>query len=190
MSLFAEYRAGSDISIAVRYLCGVFLQQLYINLVVIERNVGRRLVVNGGDELAAAHTREYSLKLVSHRFLAELHAHLVKVTEERHVRLFVKVEQTGTFVDAKVTYSIADGWTKGNGAIPEGVYYREVKGVTADSVFPVLKDDKITVSSELTKEEIQNITDPTLTFTAYAVQKEGINTAAEAWARIDTTAAP
>ena len=77
----------------MRYLCGVFLQQLYINLVVIERNVGRRLVVNGGDELAAAHTREYSLKLVSHCFLAELHAHLVKVTEERHVRLFVKVER-------------------------------------------------------------------------------------------------
>ena len=96
--------------------------------------------------------------------------------------LFVKVEQTGTFVPDKVTYSIDDGWTKGNGAIPEGVYYREVKGVTADEVFPVLKDDKITVSKELTKEEIQNITGPTLTFTAYAVQKEGINTAAEAWA--------
>lgn len=102
--------------------------------------------------------------------------------------LFVKVEQTGTFVPDKVTYSIDDGWTKGNGAIPEGVYYREVKGVTADEVFPVLKDDKITVSKELTKEEIQNIADEpiTLTFTAYAVQKEGINTAAEAWARIDT----
>ena len=100
--------------------------------------------------------------------------------------LFVKVEQTGTFVPDKVTYSIDDGWTKGNGAIPEGVYYREVKGVTADEVFPVLKDDKITVSKELTKEEIQNITDPTLTFTAYAVQKEGINTAADAWTRIDT----
>lgn len=96
--------------------------------------------------------------------------------------LFVKVEQTGTFVPDKVTYSIDDGWTKGNGAIPEGVYYCEVKGVTADEVFPVLKDDKITVSKELTKEEIQNITGPTLTFTAYAVQKEGINTAAEAWA--------
>ena len=96
--------------------------------------------------------------------------------------LFVKVEQTGTFVPDKVTYAIDDGWTKGNGAIPEGVYYREVKGVTADEVFPVLKDDKITVSNTLTKEEIQNITDPTLTFTAYAVQKEGINTAADAWA--------
>lgn len=97
--------------------------------------------------------------------------------------LFVKVVETGTFVPDKVTYSIDDGWTKGNGAIPEGVYYREVNGATADEVFPVLKDDKITVSNTLTKEEIQNIADePTLTFTAYAVQKEGINTAAEAWA--------
>ena len=98
--------------------------------------------------------------------------------------LFVKVVETGTFVPDKVTYSIADGWTKGDGSqIPDNVYYREVKGVTADEVFPVLKDDKIIVSKELTKEEIQNIADgPTLTFTAYAVQKEGINTAADAWA--------
>ena len=104
--------------------------------------------------------------------------------------LFVKVEQTGTFVADKVTYFMDDDWTKGDGSIPEGVYYREVSGVTADEVFPVLKDDKITVSKELTKEEIQNINDPTLTFTAYAVQREGIDSAAEAWARIDTTAAP
>ena len=97
--------------------------------------------------------------------------------------LFVKVEQTGTFVAGKVTYAIADGWTKGNGSqIPTNVYYREVNTATTDSVFSVLMGDKITVSSELTKEEIQNITDPTLTFTAYAVQKEGINTAADAWA--------
>lgn len=97
--------------------------------------------------------------------------------------LFVKVEETGTFVPDKVTYSIADDWTRGNGSqIPENVYYREVNGATADSVFSVLKGDKITVSETLTKADIQNITDePTLTFTAYAVQKEGINTAADAW---------
>ena len=84
----------------------------------------------------------------------------------------------------KVTYSIDDSWTKGNGSqIPEGVYYRQVNAATDDREFPVLKDDKITVSNALTKEEIQNIADgPTLTFTAYAVQKEGINTAADAWA--------
>ena len=98
--------------------------------------------------------------------------------------LFVKVKEAGTFVDGKVTYSMDDGWTKGNGSqIPDNVYYREVNAATDDSVFSVLKDDKITVSNTLTKEEIQNIADdPTLTFTAYAVQKEGINTAAEAWA--------
>lgn len=97
--------------------------------------------------------------------------------------LFVKVEQTGTFVPDKVTYSMDNDWIKGDGSqIPTNVYYREVNTATTDSVFSVLKDDKITVSRELTKEEIQNITDPTLTFTAYAVQKEGINTAADAWA--------
>ena len=97
--------------------------------------------------------------------------------------LFVKVEETGTFVADKVTYSIADDWTRGNDSqIPDNVYYREVNGATADSVFSVLKGDKITVRETLTKADIQNITDePTLTFTAYAVQKEGINTAADAW---------
>ena len=100
--------------------------------------------------------------------------------------LFLKVKETGTFVDGKVTYSMDDGWKKGNG-IPEGFYYREVRDVTADREFSVLKGDKITVSKELTKEDIQNITtQPTLTFTAYAVQREGIDTAAEAWARIGT----
>ena len=97
--------------------------------------------------------------------------------------LFVKVEQTGTFVPDKVTYAIADGWTNGDGSqIPTNVYYREVNTATTDSVFSVLMGDKITVSNELTKADIENITDPTLTFTAYAVQKEGINTAADAWA--------
>ena len=105
--------------------------------------------------------------------------------------LFVKVVQAGTFVDGKVTYSIADGWTQGNGTqIPKDVYYREVREVTAERAFSVLAGDKITVSETLTKADIENITDPTLTFTAYAVQKEGINTAAEAWATIGTATAP
>lgn len=106
--------------------------------------------------------------------------------------LFVKVKETGTFVPGKVTYAIADGWTQGDGSpIPENVYYRQVNGATTDSVFSVLAGDKITVSETLTKEDIQNITDePTLTFTAYAVQKEGINTAADAWATIGTATAP
>ena len=103
--------------------------------------------------------------------------------------LFLKVKETGTFVDGKVTYSMDDGWKKGNG-IPKGFYYREVRDVTADREFSVLKGDKITVSKTLTKADIRNIIDPTLTFTAYAVQMEGINTAAEAWATIGSATAP
>lgn len=106
--------------------------------------------------------------------------------------LFVKVEEKGTFVANKVTYSIADGWTKGDGTnIPENVYYREVDAVTADTDFAVLEGNKVTVSDTLTKEDIKNITtNPTLTFTAYAVQKDGIADAATAWAKVPTTTKP
>lgn len=101
--------------------------------------------------------------------------------------LFVKVEETGTFVANKVTYQIADGWTKGDGTnIPANVYYREVAAVTADTDFGVLQDNKITVSQDLTKSEIPT-GQPTLTFTAYAVQKDGIANAETAWAKAAPT---
>ena len=104
--------------------------------------------------------------------------------------LFVKVEEEGTFVADKVTYSIADGWTKLTGVTGvDNVYYREVGAVTADTDFAVLKDNKVTVSDTLTKEDIKNITtNPTLTFTAYAVQKDGIDTAAAAWEKVPAPA--
>lgn len=105
--------------------------------------------------------------------------------------LFVKVEEANwpTFTvgeNRKVSYAIEDGWTQGDGTvIPTNVYYREVNAVTADTDFYVLKDNMVTVSEELTKAEVNGITtQPTLTFTAYAVQKDGINTAAEAWAKV------
>lgn len=106
--------------------------------------------------------------------------------------LFVKVEEKGTFVNGKVTYSVKTGegnWTSLPGE--SGVYYREVDAVTADTDFYVLAGDEtyhngvVTVSEELTKAEVNGITtQPTLTFTAYAVQKDGIDTAAEAWAKV------
>ena len=97
--------------------------------------------------------------------------------------LFVKVDEVGTFVADKVTYSVADGWTALTGQ--PGVYYREVGAVTADTDFYVLKDNVVKVSDTLTKEDIKDIpTGPTLTFTAYAVQKDGIADAAPAWSKI------
>lgn len=106
--------------------------------------------------------------------------------------LFVKVEQTGNFVDGKVSYSIADGWTALEGE--NGVYYREVAATTADMDFYVLKNNKITVSDKLTKGDIQNLSGanktPKLTFTAYAVQKDGIVDADTAWTKANPTTNP
>lgn len=106
--------------------------------------------------------------------------------------LFVKVEEEGTFVANKVTYSIADGWTQGDGAkIPENVYYRSVDAVKKNTDFAVLKDNKIYVSEELSKSDIQSITNqPKLIFTAYAVQRDGIDDAATAWAKAVPTTTP
>ena len=107
--------------------------------------------------------------------------------------LFVKVEEEGTFVANKVTYSIATGWTQGDGSqIPANVYYRKVDAATTDLEFNVLKDNKVTVSENLTKEDIKGITiQPTLTITAYASQLYKNNnttfTAAEAWENAQPT---
>lgn len=100
--------------------------------------------------------------------------------------LFVKLteENWPTFTEAgsttrKVKYEIAKGWIK----LKDGVYYREVtKDDAKDQVFHVLQDDQVTVSNTLTKENADAITgDPKLTVAVYAVQKEGMDSAADAW---------
>ena len=97
--------------------------------------------------------------------------------------LFVKIEETGKFVADKVTYNLAAGWTALD-SVP-GVYYREVAASDKDQPFSILLDNKITVSDTLTKDDIKALSGdditPKLTFTAYAVQKENISTAAAAW---------
>ena len=81
----------------------------------------------------------------------------------------------------KVKYEIENGWIK----LEDGVYYREVaKNDTGDQAFHVLKNDKVTVSNTLTKENadaIQKAGTPKLTVAVYAVQKEGMGSAADAW---------
>ena len=112
--------------------------------------------------------------------------------------LFVEVKEEGTFVANEVTYSIAEGWTKGDGTkIPANVYYRSVDAVTTDTDFYVLKGNEahkngvVIVRDTLTKADVNNINaganQPKLTFTAYAVQKEGIATAAAAWEKVNPT---
>lgn len=113
----------------------------------------------------------------------------VKVEEEKWPEL-TYVNKDGKAV-RKVNYDIAGGWAKGDGTdIPANVYYRKVDASKANQEFPVLKDNKITVSDTLTKIDInEKLTGtPKLSITAYAIQKDGMDTAAKAWAAIaDTT---
>lgn len=106
--------------------------------------------------------------------------------------LFVKVEEVGaisTITTDPVHYAIDTGWAQlkdKDGKDVSGVYYRLVDAVDNDTAFNVLKDNKIIVSGELTKETIKGyaVQQPTLTFTAYAVQQENIADAATAWSKI------
>ncbi len=100
--------------------------------------------------------------------------------------LFVKVEKSANF-DTFMTYAMADGWNELAGE--NGVYYREVNASTDNQDFAVLKDNHVTVNGEVTKaqlEAVKTANQPTLTFTAYAVQKDNINSAADAWSKIPT----
>lgn len=104
--------------------------------------------------------------------------------------LFVKVKEENwpTLADAngtkKVSYSIADGWTALKNQTD--VYYREVAANDKAQEFPVLKDNTVTVRDTLTKDEVDQLKEktPTLTFKAYAVQKDGIKDADAAWKQI------
>ena len=123
--------------------------------------------------------------------------------------LFVKLDManntygSGDTAVNFLSYEIADGWTLVTGQT--NVYYRVVtteqmssdKGVTKS--FPVLKDNKVTVSGEVTKEMMtalnaEGAVKPTLTVTAYACQLYKSNTEAtpaanqfspaDAWAKV------
>lgn len=105
--------------------------------------------------------------------------------------LFVKVEETnwpdlketdGT--TRKVFYSVdvQNGWTALN--THPGVYYREVSAENAKTGVEYDVNCNVTVSQMLTKAEVNSIaaeTQPQLSFTAYAVQRDGIGDAATAW---------
>jgi predicted ribosomally synthesized peptide with SipW-like signal peptide len=98
--------------------------------------------------------------------------------------LFVKVEKSSNF-DNFMTYEMADGWT----ALPSvaGVYYREVAATTTATELSVLKDNSVLVKDSVTKADLNALTRdtfPTLTFTAYAVQKDNVADATTAWGKL------
>ena len=98
--------------------------------------------------------------------------------------LFVQVTESEN-LDTFITYAIAEGWA----ALPgvDGVYYREVPDSAADQTFSVLAGNAVTVKSDVTRTMLKTAkTDaPTLTFQAYAVQKDNVASASDAWAKVN-----
>lgn len=121
--------------------------------------------------------------------------------------LFVKVEAPAFTANGKsyaltdfITYSVDTAvWTALGDGYP-GVYYREVDAATAKTgaSYTVLtkegtdayKNGYVMVNTTVTKAMMEDLQAdgaklPQLTFTAYACQKDNVNTAAEAWAKLN-----
>ena len=144
-------------------------------------------------DITLTESKNLDLKMIPGWTIAKDPKVTVKANSEK-CYLFVKIEKSSNF-DNFMTYEMAVNsdetaiWTELTGVNGvNGVYYRVVDASDEDQVFAVLKDDKVTVSGEVTKammNELTTATYPTLTFTAYASQYMKNNTesftAAEAW---------
>lgn len=105
--------------------------------------------------------------------------------------LFVKVEKSANFDDF-MTYSMVSGWQKlnVNSVDVPGVYYREVSATDAKNgvEYGIILKNEVSVNDGVTKTDMENLKKsknyPTLTFTAYAVQKDNIADAAAAWGKL------
>ena len=102
--------------------------------------------------------------------------------------LFIEIKESENFKDF-MKYELVEGWTLVEGT--ENVYVKEVTKSDKDQEFFVLKDNTVTVLESVTKAMLNDLDKdgqtnyPTLSFTAYAVQRdskiEAIDTVVEAW---------
>lgn len=95
--------------------------------------------------------------------------------------VFVKLEKSANFDDF-MTFAVDDTWK----ALPgyADIYYCQVLYSETDQEINILVDDVVTTKSEITKAQLNALTEetqPKLTVTAYAVQQEAIGNAEDAW---------
>jgi len=101
--------------------------------------------------------------------------------------VFVKIEKAGN-LDKYISYTMDEAWKELTG-VP-GVYYLEQGALTAtgakDVVYSVLSGDEVTVN-EVTNEDMEaaGTTNPTLTFTAYAIQSANMADEVDAWNQLN-----
>lgn len=110
--------------------------------------------------------------------------------------LFFKVEESDNLGDF-VAYEINTGWTKLTG-VEETVYYKKLAKTESESTYQLLKggdtceNGEVKIKDTVTKEMIDALdeaTYPSLTFTAYAIQTEGMTDAKDAWEKAQPASA-
>lgn len=150
---------------------------------------------------AAGADNDYNFKMVPGATIIKDPTVTVNANSE-DCYLFVKIDKSSNYGDFLEEYTIADGWT----AVPreDGVYYRIVVSSTNNQDFQILEDNTVTVKDTVTKAMMETLktggetTYPTLTFTAYAIQKDYLKNAsgetvtdiAEIWAMASAPAQP
>jgi len=87
--------------------------------------------------------------------------------------IFVEITKSDNYDQFLDSYAVATGWT----AVPgtTNVYYREYTSSDEAVDYQILANNQVTVKSSVTKTMMENLTEetyPTLTFTAYAIQKD------------------
>ena len=126
------------------------------------------------------------LKMMPGKTIAKDAQVIVKANSEA-CWLFVKVEKEND-VDAYITYAIDAGWTALTDGT-DGIYYRQVAAANTPQHFFVLKDQQVVVKETVTKADLEAVAADAsriqLNFTAYAIQQEGVTTAADAWTKIN-----
>ncbi len=117
-------------------------------------------------------------------------------TDSEPCYLFVQLEKSSNF-DTYLTYETADEWKQleddETGNPVSGVYYRKIT-TEMGTAFSVLKDDKVMVKEDVTKEQMNALEEgdyPTLKVTALASQLMKDNdsefTAIEAWGNVSNS---
>lgn len=107
----------------------------------------------------------------------------VKANSEK-CYVFVKIDKSANYDTYMDAYTLAEGWET-DLSLPENVVYRVVDKSASNQDFYILKDNQVTVKGSVTRDDMAaaQSSQPTLTFTAYAVQFDHLDeaTVANAW---------
>lgn len=131
------------------------------------------------DTAETSRVKQNTYKLMpGHEYAKDPTVHVEAGSETCYV--YVKVEnglgnaEGGTKIAAQIS---AKGWTALNGVA--NVYYKEV--AASDTVTDLVVFEKFTMADTVDATALNALNGKTIVVTAYAIQKDGTGTAAEAW---------